>query len=99
MPATSEIQLLPDQPQALDAARTGEVRVAAGIVWLTVAGETTDIFLHAGDSYRLPGRGRIMVEAIHGPARLSLATAVPSEPTFAARWRNARFRPGTPATP
>lgn len=99
MPATSEMQLLPDQPQALDAARASEVRVAAGIVWLTVAGETTDIFLHAGDGYRLSGKGRIMVEAIHGPARLSLATAVPPEPTFAARWRNARFRPGTPATP
>jgi hypothetical protein len=93
------MQLQPDQPQALDAARTGEVRVVAGIVWLTVAGETTDIFLHAGDSYRLPGRGRIMVEAIHGPARLSLANAVPSEPTFVARWRNAWFRPETPATP
>lgn len=99
MPATSEMQLLPDQPQALAAARAVELRVAAGIVWLTVTGETTDIFLRVGDSYRLPGKGRVMVEAIHGPARIGLATAVPSEPTFAARWRNARFRPGTPATP
>lgn len=99
MPATSEMQLLPDQPQALAAARTVELRVAAGIVWLTVAGETTDFFLRAGDSYRLSGKGRVMVEAIHGPARIGLANAVPSEPTFAARWRNARLRPGTPATP
>lgn len=97
MPATSEMQLLPDQPQALDAARAVELRVAAGIVWLTIAGEATDVFLRAGDAYRLSGKGRLLVEAIHGPARIGLATAVPPEPTFVARWRNARFRPGTPA--
>lgn len=48
-----------------------------GKIWITVAGETADIFLMAGESYRITGQGLALIESI-GDGRVRLAMARPA---------------------
>ncbi|MFT3847397.1 MAG: DUF2917 domain-containing protein [Propionivibrio sp.] len=44
------------------------VHAIDGILWITQAGETEDILLHAGESRSFSGRGRIAVQPFQGSA-------------------------------
>jgi len=35
-----------------------------GLLWITVAGEYDDIFLHAGQCYDIPAQGLVLVESL-----------------------------------
>lgn len=72
MPARLSLLLQPNRPLRLDDARHAELRVDSGIVWITAGGEAGDLFLAAGQSYRLPRRGRVLVEAVRGLASVRL---------------------------
>jgi len=48
-----------------------------GKIWITVAGEAADIFLMAGDSYRIDAQGLALIESI-GDGRVRLAMARPA---------------------
>jgi hypothetical protein len=48
-----------------------------GKIWITEAGEAADIFLMAGDSYRIAGQGLALIESI-GDGRVRLAMARPN---------------------
>lgn len=62
----SELCLADDAPIRLLSARGVRIRCTSGVVWLTIAGEASDIFLAAGDSYLVRGRGLALLEAIGG---------------------------------
>lgn len=74
MPARETLLLHPDRPLRLDAARHGELHVEAGIVWITSGPAAGDLFLMAGDCYRVPGTGVVLVEAVRGTAAVRLET-------------------------
>ncbi|MBN8474242.1 DUF2917 domain-containing protein [Sulfuritalea sp.] len=71
MPTRETLLLQPDRPLRLHAVRQWELHVEAGIVWIT-SGAAADLFLVAGDSYRLPCAGVVLVEAVRGPAVVRL---------------------------
>ena len=69
---TLSLLLQPNRPLHLDAARHAELRVESGIVWITASGAAGDLFLSAGESYRVPRAGRVLVEALRGTASVRL---------------------------
>lgn len=72
MPACEHLLLHPDRPLRLDAARHAALRVESGTVWITASGAAGDLFLSAGESYRVPREGRVLVEAVRGAAGVRL---------------------------
>ena len=64
--------LFPDRPLRLDAARHAELCVETGTVWITVSGMAGDLFLAAGERYRVPQDGMVLVEAVRGTAAARL---------------------------
>jgi hypothetical protein len=89
MPADQHLLLHPDRPLRLDPARHAELRVESGMVWITASGAAGDLFLAAGETYRVPRAGRVLVEAVRGLAGVRLVAgaiarswiAVPPAPT------------------
>lgn len=73
MPARHQLLLQENQPQILVGGT--ELRALAGVVWITETGAAGDVFLAAGQSHRLEGKGRVVVEAVRGEARLELRCA------------------------
>ena len=74
MPAHATLLLHPDRPLRLDAARHAELHVESGIVWIT-GGAAGDQFFSAGECYRVPRAGRVLVEAVRAAASVRLAAA------------------------
>lgn len=72
--------------QPLRLARASGVRVdcLAGNIWITVAGEPADVFLMAGRSYRIEGRGLALIESI-GEGRVRLTVPRPADGGWLAR--------------
>ncbi len=46
-----------------------QIRVTDGSLWLTVDGEPDDLFLERGQGVALPPGARVLVQALHAPAR------------------------------
>jgi Protein of unknown function (DUF2917) len=46
-----------------------QIRVSDGTLWLTVDGEPDDVFLACGQGVALPAGARVLVQAVHSPAR------------------------------
>lgn len=59
-----ELCLAENRPLRLQEACGLRIRCTAGMVWITVAGESADIFLAAGESYRIPGDGDVLIEGV-----------------------------------
>lgn len=74
MPARETLLLHPDRPLRLDAARHAELCVESGTVWITASGVAGDLFLAAGERYRVPKDGVVLVEAVRGAAEVRLVT-------------------------
>ena len=63
-PYNSELCLAHNAPVRLMSARGVRVICTAGRIWLTVEGEAGDVFLAAGESHLIRGRGLALLEAI-----------------------------------
>ena len=63
-PYNSELCLAHNAPVRLMSARGVRIICTAGRVWLTVEGEAGDVFLAAGESHLIRGRGLALLEAI-----------------------------------
>jgi hypothetical protein len=63
---SGELCLADNHPLSLREARGLRVVCMAGTVWLTVEGEAGDIFLRAGQSYRIASNGLALLESIGG---------------------------------
>ena len=75
MSARETLLLHPDRPLRLDAAQHAELRVESGIVWITAAGVAEDLFFVAGERYRVPKEGLVLVESLRGKAAVRLERA------------------------
>ena len=62
-PRTKEVALAPKHVLRVTAARGRHVTCRLGCVWITVPGESNDIFLFAGQTWEIPGPGLVLVEA------------------------------------
>lgn len=75
LPATTAVQrLAPGKVLRLSAPRAHLLRIDSGCAWLTFgvgpldagSGRAGDVFLCAGQTLRLPGRSRVLIEAARG---------------------------------
>lgn len=74
-----EISLTHNTPVPIPSPRGVRVSCTAGVLWLTVEGESGDVFLTPGDSHLIGARGLALVEAIgYGRARLERAGDSPA---------------------
>jgi len=48
----------------LEAAFGKRITCTAGVLWVTVAGESEDVFLRAGECYDIPAQGLVLVEGL-----------------------------------
>ena len=65
-----ELYLRENTPLRLSDASGIAVRCTQGSLWLTITGETGDIFLIPGESHRIRSAGRVVIESIGGDARV-----------------------------
>lgn len=71
---SGELCLRHGQPLRLVRAAGVLVDCLAGTIWITVTGEPADVFLQAGQSYRIRDRGLALIESIgDGRVRLRIA--------------------------
>lgn len=70
-----ELYLRENIPFRLSDAPGIAVRCTNGTLWLTITGEAGDIFLSSGESHRIRGTGRIVIESIGGDARVRFERA------------------------
>ena len=71
------LEPLMDRPDTLTLERdrfatlrgASQIRVTHGSLWLTVDGEPDDVFLEPGQGVALPAGARVLVQAVHAPAR------------------------------
>lgn len=61
---SGEIDLPADRPLRLSKARGSRLRCITGTIWITVAGQTEDIFLSPGESWQIAGKGLCLIESI-----------------------------------
>lgn len=88
-----EIHLTEKSPIRLRNAAGQRITCTAGIIWITVAGETGDIFLASGETYGVRGNGLALVEAVGaGSIRIGRQADCPVLPAWIRRLRNA-FQP------
>ncbi|MFH1870367.1 MAG: DUF2917 domain-containing protein [Pseudomonadota bacterium] len=106
MDADEQLLLQPDRPLRVDAQRHRELRVESGTVWITAGGAAGDLFLSEGEGYRVPRKGRVLVEAVRGMARVRLSAPRPHLPAMLAQWGRAlligtiaRWRIAVPSAP
>lgn len=59
-----EICLAENYPLRMKNARGQCIRCTAGSVWITLAGETVDTILQAGQSHEIQGNGLLLVEGV-----------------------------------
>ena len=71
-PYNSELCLAHNAPVRLMSARGVRVICTAGRIWLTVEGEAGDVFLAAGESHLIRGRGQAVPQPDSGPVPFSI---------------------------
>ena len=61
---SGEVCLQHNQPVRLNGARGLRIICTAGTIWITVPGELEDVFLNAGQSYRIGSNQLALIESI-----------------------------------
>lgn len=76
-PSSDEVCLSDSRPVSLRQARGLRVTCTAGIVWITVTGESGDIFLTPGQCHQISRNGLVIIESIgSGKIRLNKPEAI-----------------------
>jgi hypothetical protein len=70
-----------------------QIRVTHGSLWLTVDGELDDIFIECGQGVSLPAGARVLVQAVHGPARALVLRPVGWRERLRAVWQRVIHSP------
>ena len=70
-----------------------QIRVTHGSLWLTVDGEPDDIFIECGQGVALPPRARVLVQALHVPARALVLRLASWRERVSATWHALTHRP------
>ena len=74
---SAEFCLTDNHPLSLRSARGAHIICTDGTLWITIPGESDDIFLTASQVYRVKDNALVIVESI-GKARFQLDMAKPS---------------------
>ena len=74
---SAEFILKANQPLSLRAARNIRITCTEGVIWITVGGESSDIFLAPGQAYRVPSNALTLIESI-GEGKIHLAKLRPA---------------------
>lgn len=70
----------------LECARGKRIVCTAGILWITVAGNSEDVFLRAGECYDIPTHGLVLVEGLEN-SQLALPVQVGRSASWGRRTR------------
>lgn len=73
---SAEFFLKANQPLRLHAARNIRIICIQGVIWITVSGQTCDIFLIPGQSYRVPSNTLTLIESM-GEGKIHLEKLPP----------------------
>lgn len=92
---SGEINLQHNQPIRLSDARDMDIICTDGKVWITADGEAGDTILNSGESFRIRGAGRVLVESL-GSGKVRLVR--PPQHTVWQRLQAAALRLGNGAT-
>lgn len=84
--ALSSLYINAKHPARIKNGRGLRLRVESGSVWITQDGCLNDVYVHAGDSYRIERDGLTLLSAIGGPfALVTLDPSIPLPPTLPQR--------------
>ncbi len=81
--ASGELNLAENQPIRMLAAKGVSIRCLSGTIWVTQAGQTEDIFLKAGQVYRIGNQRLALIESI-GVGSIRIES--PRKNAFSQRW-------------
>lgn len=70
-----------------------QIRVTHGSLWLTVDGELDDVFIECGQGVALPAGARVLVQAVHAPARALVLRPAGWRERLRAAWQHLAQRP------
>jgi hypothetical protein len=70
-----------------------QIHVTHGSLWLTVDGEPDDLFIEHGQGVALPPGARVLVQAMHAPARAVVLRPAGWRERAHAAWRALVHRP------
>jgi Protein of unknown function (DUF2917) len=70
-----------------------QIRVTHGSLWLTVDGEPDDVFIECGQGVALPAGVRVLVQAVHAPARAVVLRPAGWRERLRAAWQSLVHRP------
>ena len=68
----AHLELADDEVARLNDACDSRLDVVAGFLWVTIAGERSDLVLGAGDSYVVPSGGEVTLSALRGAAAVEV---------------------------
>lgn len=83
--ASGELNLMENEPIRMLAVQGVSIRCLSGTIWITLAGQTEDIFLKAGQAYRIGNQRLALIESV-GVGRIRVES--PPTNTFRERWLN-----------
>ena len=70
-PGTQDLELTHGRPSGVRHASGQRIETMTGTAWITAAGVATDIMLRAGQVWKIPNDGLVLMEAVgHGTVRL-----------------------------
>ena len=87
-----ELYLREHCPLRLSDAPGISVRCTKGVLWLTVTGDAGDIILASGETHRIRGNGRIVIESVGGDARLRFERSASERLLRALAWLADKLR-------
>jgi hypothetical protein len=61
---SAEFFLKANQPMSLRSARNIRIVCTSGIIWITVSGQTKDVFLSSGQYFQIPNNALTVIESI-----------------------------------
>ena len=73
-----EYELFGNCPARLVDARGYRVQCLHGIAWITISGQSDDVFLHAGQTYVVPDDGLVLAEAVGQGRQCRIRVDIPS---------------------
>jgi hypothetical protein len=65
------VELGESETMSLDAPKGVQLAVQSGRIWLTIAGDSHDYLVVAGEEFQTPHPGKVVVQAMNGATRFS----------------------------
>lgn len=83
--ANGELRLAENRPISMVAAKGVIIRCLSGTIWVTLAGQSEDVFLNTGQVYRITNQRLALIESV-GTGSIRIES--PRANTVGQRWIN-----------